>query len=44
MASPFAGFDLNEQEWYELRVACWLHDCGKVITPEHIVDKATKLE
>ena len=41
---PFAGFDLSEQEWYELRVACWLHDCGKVITPEHIVDKATKLE
>lgn len=41
---PFAGFDLTEEEWYELRVACWLHDCGKVITPEHIVDKATKLE
>ncbi|MGE4239231.1 GAF and HD-GYP domain-containing protein [Ramlibacter sp.] len=41
---PFAGFDLTEDEWYELRVACWLHDCGKVITPEHIVDKATKLE
>jgi HD-GYP domain-containing protein (c-di-GMP phosphodiesterase class II) len=41
---PFAGFDLTEQEWYELRVACWLHDCGKVTTPEHIVDKATKLE
>lgn len=41
---PFAGFDLTEAEWYELRVACWLHDCGKVITPEHIVDKATKLE
>jgi HD-GYP domain-containing protein (c-di-GMP phosphodiesterase class II) len=40
----FAGFDLTEEEWYELRVACWLHDCGKVITPEHIVDKATKLE
>jgi HD-GYP domain-containing protein (c-di-GMP phosphodiesterase class II) len=41
---PFADFDLNEAEWYELRVAAWLHDCGKVITPEHIVDKATKLE
>ena len=41
---PFAGFDLTDEEWYELRVACWLHDCGKVITPEHIVDKATKLE
>jgi HD-GYP domain-containing protein (c-di-GMP phosphodiesterase class II) len=43
-AGPFSGFDLTEEEWYELRVACWLHDCGKVITPEHIVDKATKLE
>ncbi|MBE7365984.1 HD family phosphohydrolase [Ramlibacter pallidus] len=42
--APFAGFDLSEEEWYELRVACWLHDCGKVVTPEHIVDKATKLE
>ncbi len=41
---PFAGFNLTEEEWYELRVACWLHDCGKVITPEYIVDKATKLE
>jgi HD-GYP domain-containing protein (c-di-GMP phosphodiesterase class II) len=41
---PFAGFNLSEEEWYELRVACWLHDCGKVVTPEHIVDKATKLE
>ena len=41
---PFAEFDLDAQEWYELRVACWLHDCGKVITPEHIVNKATKLE
>jgi HD-GYP domain-containing protein (c-di-GMP phosphodiesterase class II) len=41
---PFADFNLNEAEWYELRVAAWLHDCGKVTTPEHIVDKATKLE
>jgi HD-GYP domain-containing protein (c-di-GMP phosphodiesterase class II) len=41
---PFAGFHLTDDEWYELHVACWLHDCGKVTTPEHIVDKATKLE
>jgi HD-GYP domain-containing protein (c-di-GMP phosphodiesterase class II) len=41
---PFKDFNLSEAEWYELRVAAWLHDCGKVITPEHIVDKATKLE
>jgi len=40
----FAGFDLTEDEWYELEVAGGLHDCGKVTTPEYVVDKATKLE
>lgn len=40
----FAGFNLNEDQWYELHVASWLHDCGKVTTPEYIVDKASKLE
>ncbi len=41
---PFASFDLNEDQWYELRVAGGLHDVGKVTTPVHIMDKATKLE
>ena len=41
---PFADFELNEDEWYELHIAGWLHDCGKVTTPEYVVDKATKLE
>jgi hypothetical protein len=27
-----------------LHIAAWLHDCGKVTTPEYVVDKATKLE
>jgi hypothetical protein len=40
----FADFDLTEDEWYELEVAGGLHDCGKVTTPEFVVDKATKLE
>ena len=40
----FADFSLNEDEWYELHLAGWLHDCGKVTTPEYVVDKATKLE
>ena len=40
----FADFDLTEDEWYELHIASWLHDCGKVTTPEYVVDKATKLE
>ena len=40
----FKAFDLNDDEWHELHVAAWLHDCGKVSTPVHIMDKATKLE
>lgn len=43
-AEPFKDFDLNEDQWYELHIAGWLHDCGKVTTPEFVVDKATKLE
>lgn len=34
----------NEDEERELKIAAWLHDCGKVTTPEYVVDKATKLE
>ncbi len=41
---PFAGFDLTEDGWEALHIAGWLHDCGKVTTPEYVVDKATKLE
>ncbi len=41
---PFASFTLDEHEWYELQIAAWLHDCGKVTTPVHVMDKATKLE
>jgi len=41
---PFAGFELTEKEWEALEIASWLHDCGKVTTPEYVVDKATKLE
>ena len=35
---------MSEDDWYALNIASWLHDCGKVTTPEYIVDKATKLE
>ncbi|MBB4266713.1 HD domain-containing phosphohydrolase [Roseospira visakhapatnamensis] len=41
---PYAEFGLDEAEWYELHVAAYLHDCGKVTTPEYVMDKATKLE
>lgn len=41
---PFASFSLSENEWEELHIASWLHDCGKITTPEFVVDKATKLE
>jgi hypothetical protein len=34
----------TEDEWREFRIGAWLHDCGKVTTPEHVIDKATKLE
>lgn len=34
----------NEDKRRELSIASWLHDCGKVTTPEYVVDKATKLE
>jgi HD-GYP domain-containing protein (c-di-GMP phosphodiesterase class II) len=41
---PYADFSLDEDDWYELTIAALLHDCGKVTTPEYVVDKATKLE
>lgn len=41
---PFAGFDLDDAGWEELHIASWLHDCGKITTPVHVMDKATKLE
>lgn len=40
-----AGFQFkNKEEWREFMIAAWLHDCGKVTTPEYVADKATKLE
>jgi len=41
---PFKTFHLTEDEQFELHVAGWLHDCGKITTPEYVVDKSTKLE
>ncbi len=43
-SGPFRDFQLTDDQWEEVHVAAWLHDCGKVTTPEYVVDKATKLE
>ncbi|PTT24909.1 HD domain-containing phosphohydrolase [Pseudomonas sp. HMWF021] len=43
-APAFQSYQPNEDEWEALHIAAWLHDCGKVTTPEYVVDKATKLE
>jgi HD-GYP domain-containing protein (c-di-GMP phosphodiesterase class II) len=41
---PFKDFFLDDDDRYELNMAAWLHDCGKITTPEAVVDKATKLQ
>ncbi|GAB6905024.1 putative ABC-type amino acid transport, signal transduction system, domain protein [Desulfosarcina cetonica] len=44
-SGPFADFSMTtEDQRREFEVAAWLHDCGKITTPEYVVDKATKLE
>ena len=40
----YKDFKMTADERYELYIAAWLHDCGKVATPVHVVDKSTKLE
>jgi len=40
----YKDFNLTEDQREELHIAAWLHDCGKILTPEYIVDKGTKLE
>ena len=41
---PLADFRMSEKDRYELKIAGLLHDCGKITTPVHVVDKATKLQ
>lgn len=43
-APEFRSYQPSDEEWEALHIAAWLHDCGKVTTPEYVVDKATKLE
>ncbi len=43
--APFDRFRFaDEKAWREFRIGAWLHDCGKIITPEHVIDKGSKLE
>ncbi len=41
---PLKDFSLNDGDRQELKIAGLLHDCGKITTPVHVVDKSTKLE
>lgn len=40
----FRDFSMDSKQWEELSLGAWMHDCGKITTPEYVVDKATKLE
>jgi len=41
---PLADFSMTDKDRHELKIASLLHDCGKITTPVHVVDKATKLQ
>ncbi|OOZ38306.1 phosphohydrolase [Solemya pervernicosa gill symbiont] len=43
-SGPLKDFKMTDADIHELETAAWLHDCGKVSTPEYVVDKRTKLE
>ena len=40
----YKDFSFSEDEMDELSVSGWLHDFGKVATPDHIMNKSTKLQ
>ncbi len=40
----FTNFSMNENDRKELHLAALLHDCGKITTPVHVIEKSTKLE
>jgi HD-GYP domain-containing protein (c-di-GMP phosphodiesterase class II) len=42
-SGPFKDFVMNDKDRHELKIAGLLHDCGKITTPVHVVDKPTKL-
>jgi HD-GYP domain-containing protein (c-di-GMP phosphodiesterase class II) len=40
----FADIFFEDDELEEIRIAAWMHDIGKIVTPEYVIDKANKLE
>lgn len=40
----YADFTIDTDEMRALHIGAWMHDCGKITMPEHVIDKATKLE
>ncbi|SFB89702.1 HD family phosphohydrolase [Pseudoalteromonas denitrificans] len=42
-SGPLNEFHMDKEDFHELNVAAWLHDCGKIATPEYVMDKPTKL-
>lgn len=41
---PCSLVSFSDDELEELRIAAWMHDTGKIVTPEYVIDKSTKLE
>jgi HD-GYP domain-containing protein (c-di-GMP phosphodiesterase class II) len=41
---PMASFRMSSNERHQLDIAGWLHDCGKIATPDHVMEKAKKLQ
>jgi len=43
-AGAFKDTSFNDDQMEEMRIAAWMHDVGKITTPEYVVNKATKVE
>ncbi|KPA12698.1 metal-dependent phosphohydrolase, partial [Candidatus Magnetomorum sp. HK-1] len=41
---PLKQINFSSEELEEIRFSAWLHDVGKITTPEYIINKATRLE
>jgi predicted Zn finger-like uncharacterized protein len=40
----YKNISFNADQMYELKIAAWMHDIGKVTTPVEVVEKAKKLQ